>query len=81
MSNKRCYSVKELQQILGLSRSAVYALLKKNEFRYLQIGSRYVISKISFDKWLDGEFAAEDDEEYGEFEEQSSQKVMDIQVY
>lgn len=30
---KRCYTVKELQEILGISRPTVYELLKKNEFR------------------------------------------------
>ena len=54
MAEKKVYSVKELQQILGLSRSAIYALLKKDEFRSFRIGSRYLISKASFDRWLDG---------------------------
>ena len=33
MTEKRCYTVKELQEILGVSRPSVYELLKKNEFR------------------------------------------------
>ena len=32
---KRCYTVKELQEILGISRPTVYELLKKNEFRWI----------------------------------------------
>ena len=50
---KRCYKVKELQEILGISRPTVYELLKRNEFRWIQIGTKYRISKKSFDEWLD----------------------------
>lgn len=50
---KRCYTVKELQEILGISRPTVYELLKKNEFRWIQIGTKYRICKKSFDEWLD----------------------------
>ena len=49
-AEKRCYTVKE---ILGISRPTVYELLKKNEFRWIQIGTKYSISKKSFDGWLD----------------------------
>jgi len=45
MSEKRCYTVQELQEILGVSRPTIYNLLKKKEFRW--------ISKKSFDDWLD----------------------------
>lgn len=55
MSQKRCYTVKEIQEILGISRPAVYTLLKRKEFHWIQLeGSRYRISKKSFDLWLDG---------------------------
>ena len=37
MAEKRCYTVKELQEILGVSRPTVYNLLKKNEFRWIQL--------------------------------------------
>ena len=50
---KRCYTVKDLQEILEISRPTVYELLKKNEFRWIQIGTKYRISKKSFDEWLD----------------------------
>ena len=54
MIEKRCYSVKELQEILNVSRPTVYALLKKNEFRWIQQdGGKYRISKKSFDDWPD----------------------------
>lgn len=50
---KRGYTVKELQEILGISRPTVYELLKRNEFRWIQVGTKYRISKKSFDEWLD----------------------------
>ena len=55
MSEKRCYTVKDLQDILEVSRPSVYDLLKKNEFRWILVGGKYRISKKSFDAWLDDE--------------------------
>ena len=53
MEEKRCYTVKELQEIQRISRPTVYEVLKRNEFRWIQIGTKYRISKKSFDEWLD----------------------------
>lgn len=54
MIQQRCYTVKDLQTILGVSRGTVYQLMKRNEFRWFQIGNgRYRISRKSFDEWLD----------------------------
>ena len=53
IAEKRCYTVKEVQEMLGISRPTVYELLKKNEFRWIQSGNKYRISKKSFDEWLD----------------------------
>ena len=53
MAEKRCYSVQELQQILGVSRPSVYELLKQNLFSWVMVGGKYRISKQSFDDWLD----------------------------
>ena len=50
---KRCYTVKELQEILGISRPTVYELLKMEVFSWVKIGTTYRISKNSFDKWFD----------------------------
>ena len=55
MSEKRCYNVSEIQHILGISKSTAYNLIKENQFRSMLIGGKYVISKKSFDEWLDGE--------------------------
>jgi excisionase family DNA binding protein len=67
MREKRCYTVKELQAILGVSRPSVYELLKKDVFRSFIVGGKHIISKSSFDEWLDGDFQTEE-----------SQKVMDF---
>lgn len=50
---KRCYTVKEIQVILGISRPTAYDLLQQNHFRWFRIGNKYRISKNSFDEWLD----------------------------
>ena len=48
MLEKRCYTVQELQEILGVSRPTIYNLLKKKEFRWIQLdGGKYRISKKS----------------------------------
>ena len=52
-SGKRCYTVQDLQDILGVSRGSVYQLLRRNEFRWIRIGSGYRIPKKSFDEWLE----------------------------
>lgn len=62
MAEKRCYTVQEIQDILCISRASVYNLLKRNEFRWIRLeGSKYRISKKSFDEWLD-----KDSEEWSE---------------
>lgn len=53
LKEKRCYTVKELQEILGISRPTVYDLLKQELFSWVKIGTTYRISKSSFDKWFD----------------------------
>ena len=53
MSEKRCYTVKELQEILDVSRPTIYELLKMNVFSWVKIGTTYRISKKSFDEWFD----------------------------
>ena len=44
-TDKRCYTVAELQKMLGISRGSVYQLLK----------TAIRISKQSFDEWLNGQ--------------------------
>ena len=49
-SEKRAYSVDD---IMDISRSSAYILIKKNLFRSFKIGKQLRISKASFDEWLD----------------------------
>lgn len=51
--DKRTYTVDEIQDILEISRTSAYNLVKKNYFRYVRIGGTIRISKKSFDEWLD----------------------------
>ena len=60
MSEKRCYTVKvgfsvfDVLVCVVVWRQTLYNLLKKNEFRWIQLdGGKYRISKKSFDDWLD----------------------------
>ena len=48
MGEKRCYSVGEIQHILGISKTTAYNLIKENQFRAMLIGGKYVISKKSW---------------------------------
>ena len=57
MSEKRCYTVKELQEILGVSRKKAYELCHSGAFKVVYIGRSIRISKSSFDAWLDSEFS------------------------
>ena len=53
MTEKRCYTVKEIQEILGISRKKAYELCHSDCFRVIHIGQTLRISKVSFDNWLD----------------------------
>ena len=51
IKEKRAYSVGD---IMDISRSSAYILIKKDFFRSHKIGNQIRISKVSFDEWLDG---------------------------
>ena len=53
VTEKRCYTVEDLQIILGISRGTVYKLLEQKEFRWMRIGTAYRISKKSLMKSSD----------------------------
>ena len=50
---KRTYTVDEIQDILGISRSSAYNFVKHGLFRTVRVGGSIRISKKSFDEWLD----------------------------
>lgn len=54
-NGSRCYTVQDIQEILGIGRSNVYKLLKRNEFRWVRIGTGYRIARKSFDEWLESQ--------------------------
>lgn len=49
---KMCYSIADIELILGISRPSVVKLLKQNKFRWFKVGTTYRISKPSFEAWL-----------------------------
>ncbi len=51
--DKRTYTVTEIQDILGIGRTAAYAIVKKGYFSTVRVGGSIRISKRSFDAWLD----------------------------
>lgn len=52
--DKRIYTVEEIQDILGVSKTSAYNLVKLNVFHSVKVGGQYRVSMKSFDKWLDG---------------------------
>lgn len=49
---KKVYSVLEIQEMLGISRTASYELIKRHNFRSVRAGARILVCKKSFDQWL-----------------------------
>lgn len=50
---KRVYTPDEIQDILGVSRTTIYQLIKSKVFHSVRVGGQYRISKKSFDDWLE----------------------------
>ena len=50
---RRVYTVDEIQDILGIGRTTAYALVKKKQFHSIKVGQRVLISRKSFDAWLE----------------------------
>ncbi len=53
ISSDRCYTVEDIQIILGISRPTVYNIIRQKHFRAIEVGKGYRIPKKSFDAWLD----------------------------
>lgn len=49
---KRCYTVPEAAQLLGLSRNFGYELAKTGQIPILRFGKRMLVPKAIFDKML-----------------------------
>lgn len=52
---KRTYTVDEIQDILNISRTTAYELVKMDYFKVIRVGRTIRISKKSFDEWLDSQ--------------------------
>ena len=50
---KKSYSVKEVSDMLQITRQTVYKLIKGNVFKAVKSDDGYRIIKTSFDNWLD----------------------------
>ena len=46
-------NAKQVQSVLGLSRSATYNLLNSDRFPRIRLGSRIVVPRSELMKWLD----------------------------
>lgn len=53
-TEKRTYTVKEIADILGISRNHAYDYINDMGFRIIRIGVAIRIPKAEFDKWFDG---------------------------
>lgn len=49
---KMVYTVKEVAELLGISRSYAYELVKEKKLPVLDLGRRKVIPKNRFDEWI-----------------------------
>lgn len=67
----RTYNVSDIQNILGISRTMAYRLVNSNPFRVVRVGNRILISKKSFDEWLD----KGDIQELSDMKESDSNKI------
>lgn len=52
---KRIYSVEEIAEMLNISKTSAYRLVKKGQFNIVRVGTSIRVSKISFDMWLDSQ--------------------------
>lgn len=53
-TEKRTYTVEEIQSILGISRTSAYRLANSNQFHVVKIGTTIRIPVKAFDDWLAG---------------------------
>lgn len=49
---KLVYSVSEAAQLLGISKSYAYELVKEKKIPVLDLGKRKIIPKLPFEEWI-----------------------------
>ncbi len=52
MNKCKTYSAKDVADIIGVTVSMVYKMIRNNAIPYIQIGKRYVIPIDSFNIWF-----------------------------
>lgn len=50
--NSEVYTVKDVQNILGVCRNTAYELFRDPPFAVIKLGKTYRVSKVVFDRWL-----------------------------
>ncbi len=55
---KLVYSIQEAADLLGISQSYAYELVRKGTIPSLELGKKRVIPKVKFNKWVNGEKGA-----------------------
>lgn len=53
VDNKRYYTPKEIQSILGISKTVLYRIIKSNSFPVLTKKNRHYIPVEEFDMWCE----------------------------
>ena len=51
--DKLTYSAPEVAQLLGISRSAAYNLMHRDDFPSFRIGKRWLVRDSSLNEWLE----------------------------
>ena len=55
---KLVYSIQEAADLLGISRSYAYELVRRGTIPSLELGKKRVIPKVTFIQWVNGEKGA-----------------------
>lgn len=50
---KILYGIRELAEMLGISRSSIYAYCRSNELRYIKIGERRLVERSEVDAFIE----------------------------
>ena len=48
-----CYSVEEAARILGVAKSSMYEVIRKNNIHHVFVGRRILLPKKNFHDWLE----------------------------
>lgn len=49
----KIYTIKEICEILQISRTFAYQMLKEGKIPSVKLGKRVIIPKAKFDEWMD----------------------------